>query len=145
MLCKRLWDMKVIHITKWERQQHGPHMPYYALGCLPDAERLKAYTGDEINARNRHKYKTQRTEVYKEINKRAYERKKRYFAENPDKKERNTQQRKEWAIKRFNRKPQALKSIAMLDEVAFQFGITWRFRSKKSASRMVKSLEGRAT
>lgn len=121
----RMWDKKLIHIVKWERNLGGGlPMPYYALGCLPDAPKPKAISHTEASRNYRQncdkvKEKERRQKSSRTRNER--------IKNDPEYGEKWRAYKRDWLRKKFGYQPMELKQDKWLSEIAMQMGCTWYF------------------
>ena len=123
---KRLWDRKILYIASWQRGVgRGAPSPAFAIGGLPDAVRPQPLTQKEMKAKWLLKPESKAIIARQSAksNARNVERRKKdpAFAEATRKAQR------EWLRKKHGYQPIDFRRTKFLDEIAMQFGITWRF------------------
>lgn len=124
-----LWDSKVLHIEGYERGVAGRAAPLYAIGFAIDEERPKALTDAEKCARYQATPKGKKS--IKKHHKRAKVKHKKRMETNPAYAEAHRAKCREWARKKHGCAPREFRKTNLLDEIAMQFGITWRFEKTR--------------
>jgi predicted ArsR family transcriptional regulator len=126
----KLWDDKSLYVARWERGKgRGQPTPFYAIGRCADAPRLKPLTNAELQrayrasehgkaVKRRHEAITNAAILERRRTDPAYAEEYRRY-------------QREWAAKKHGTQPQVFRNVRLLDEVAMQFGITWRFAGRK--------------
>lgn len=128
---KTAWDKKLIYIASYEKAHNGARIPYYALGALPDVERPAPIKRSELRKAWVQRVKKNDRAKYDAMIRRADERKRERIDTEPGFAESLRSYRAEWARKKTGGAAQVFRSRASLDEIAMQFGITWRFQKTK--------------
>ena len=126
----QMWDAKILHIAHWQPGKgRGRPTPFYAIGGCEDATRPKPLDKNDLqrayrstkhgaDVRKRHEAVSNAKTLKRRQTDPVYAEKIRRY-------------QREWAARKHGTQPQALRSVALLDEIAMQFGITWRFAGRK--------------
>lgn len=125
-----MWDAKILHIPHWQRGKgRGQPTPFYAIGCCEDAPRPTPLTKAERQRNHRSSPHGKAVKKRHEAISNAKTLRRRQT--DPVYAEKIRRYQREWANKKFGTGPQVFRSPALLDEVAMQLGITWRFAGRK--------------
>jgi hypothetical protein len=124
----KAWDEKLIHIARRDRR-NGAHRPYYAIGSVPDAEPLEKITAAESTRKYKKTAKGIASE--KRAQRVAAERYKAIRRSNTPAAENLREYGRNRERRIYGHQPRVFRNREALDEIAMQFGITWRFRKTR--------------
>ncbi len=127
---RNLLDRKVLYIARWERGiGRGAPAPFFAIGCLTDAKRPAPLTNREI--KEKWLLKPESRAKIKKLNEKSNARHLERTRTDPEYAEANRKYQREWLRKKFGYSSRDLSAPKKLDELAMQFGITWRFQKTR--------------
>lgn len=126
---KRAWDKKIIYVHHWEHGPAGPIVPYFAIGCLPDAPKIKRKDKNACCRAWRAKTKISNPERLKAMELRSREKFKERCANDPKYAQKKRDQKIAWARKKFGYQPKSIKES--LPDLAMSIGSTWFFTQRK--------------
>ncbi len=128
---KRLWDRKAIYIHHWEHGPAGPLVPYYAIGCLPDAPKIERRCKSESARNFRRKLAANDPGRLKQYAKNSQKARDQRYATDPEYAAKIRTYKAEWARKKFGHKPMSMRRTDQMAEIAMQIGSTWFFEQRK--------------
>jgi hypothetical protein len=125
---KQLVAIGAAHICGHIKHATSMPCPLYAIGRAPNARPPAKQSTGEKQKKHRDKMRRERPEDWKAKIRQSWINRKAREVAIPALLEVRRTQKREWSRRKFGSTPQVFKSPALLDEVAMQFGITWRFQ-----------------